>query len=102
MVFFYGRVCVQYPNFLLQQFAIVTEYVPGGSLFSTLHEQKRSIDTLTRYNIALDVAKGMHYLHTLPQPIIHRDLNSHNILLSNDVSNELIFMEFIHEALLFI
>lgn len=75
-------------NFSLQQFAIVTEYVPGGSLFSTLHEQKRSIDTLTRYNIALDVARGMLYLHTLPQPIIHRDLNSHNILLSSDVSDE--------------
>ncbi|KAK7079735.1 Serine/threonine-protein kinase tnni3k, partial [Halocaridina rubra] len=66
------------------QFAIVTEYVPGGSLFSTLHEQKRSIDTLTRLNIASDVAHGMLYLHTLPQPIIHRDLNSHNILLSNE------------------
>ncbi|XP_071525007.1 serine/threonine-protein kinase TNNI3K-like isoform X2 [Panulirus ornatus] len=66
------------------QFAIVTEFVPGGSLFSTLHEQKRSIDTITRFNIAIDVAKGMHYLHTLPQPIIHRDLNSHNILLNNE------------------
>ncbi|XP_068228966.1 serine/threonine-protein kinase TNNI3K-like isoform X1 [Palaemon carinicauda] len=66
------------------QFAIVTEYVPGGSLFSTLHEQKRSIDTLTRLNIALDVAHGMLYLHTLPQPIIHRDLNSHNILLDDE------------------
>lgn len=76
-------------NSSLQQFAIVTEYVSGGSLFSTLHEQKRSIDTLTRYNIALDVARGMHYLHTLPQPIIHRDLNSHNILLSSEVSDKL-------------
>ncbi|XP_042213696.1 serine/threonine-protein kinase TNNI3K-like isoform X1 [Homarus americanus] len=66
------------------QFAIVTEYVPGGSLFSTLHEQKRSIDTITRFNIAIDVANGMYYLHTLPQPIIHRDLNSHNILLNNE------------------
>ncbi|KAK4289572.1 hypothetical protein Pmani_037467 [Petrolisthes manimaculis] len=66
------------------QFAIVTEFVPGGSLFSTLHEQKRSIDTVTRINIAIDVARGMYYLHTLPQPIIHRDLNSHNILLSSE------------------
>ncbi|XP_076035192.1 serine/threonine-protein kinase TNNI3K-like isoform X2 [Oratosquilla oratoria] len=64
------------------QFAIVTEYVSGGSLFSTLHEQKRSLDTVTKFEIALDVAKGMYYLHTLPQPIIHRDLNSHNILLN--------------------
>ena len=39
------------------------------------------MDILTKLGIALDVAKGMNYLHCLPQPIIHRDLNSHNILL---------------------
>ncbi|CAL4059406.1 unnamed protein product [Meganyctiphanes norvegica] len=72
--------CLQDPS----QFAIVTEYVTGGSLFSILHEQKRSLDTLTRLQISLDVARGMYYLHTLPQPIIHRDLNSHNILLNDD------------------
>ena len=49
--------------------------------FSTLHEQRYSMDILTKLGIALDVAKGMNYLHLLPQPIIHRDLNSHNILL---------------------
>lgn len=32
----------------------------------------------------MDVAKGMAYLHNLPQPIIHRDLNSHNILLDEN------------------
>ena len=26
----------------------------------------------------------MNYLHSLPQPIIHRDLNSHNILLHEE------------------
>ena len=35
-------------------------------------------------NIAQDVSKGMNYLHSLPQPIIHRDLNSHNILLHEE------------------
>ncbi|KAB7505729.1 Serine/threonine-protein kinase TNNI3K [Armadillidium nasatum] len=69
--------CLQDPS----QFAIVTEFVNGGSLFSTIHEQKISLDMVTKLNIVLDVAKGMLYLHTLPQPIIHRDLNSHNILL---------------------
>ena len=68
-----------------QQFAIVTEYVPGGSLFGVLHEQKRPLDVLTKLDIALDVARGMDYLHTLPPPIIHRDLNSHNILLGDSV-----------------
>ncbi|CAG0913664.1 unnamed protein product [Notodromas monacha] len=63
------------------QFAIVTEYVSGGSLFGVLHEQKRALDIMTKLDVALDVARGMNYLHNLPQPIIHRDLNSHNILL---------------------
>ncbi|XP_052822598.1 serine/threonine-protein kinase TNNI3K isoform X1 [Octopus bimaculoides] len=66
------------------QFAIVTRFVSGGSLFSLLHEQKRLIDMHTKLTIAVDVAKGMEYLHNLPQPIIHRDLNSHNILLEED------------------
>ena len=64
------------------QFAIVTHYVAGGSLFSLLHEQKRLLDLHSKLSLALDVARGMQYLHQLmPLPIIHRDLNSHNILL---------------------
>lgn len=35
-----------------------------------------------RLNIGVDVARGMRYLHELVTgPVIHRDLNSHNILL---------------------
>ncbi|KAH3801175.1 hypothetical protein DPMN_154822 [Dreissena polymorpha] len=67
-----------------QQFAIVTQYVSGGSLFSLLHEQKRLLDIHSKLIIATDVARGMKYLHTLPQPIIHRDLNSQNILLEEN------------------
>uniref|UniRef100_A0A8C3K7C8 Protein kinase domain-containing protein n=1 Tax=Calidris pygmaea TaxID=425635 RepID=A0A8C3K7C8_9CHAR len=66
------------------QFAIVTQYISGGSLFSLLHEQKRTLDLQSKLIIAVDVAKGMEYLHNLTQPIIHRDLNSHNILLYED------------------
>nr|XP_021523445.1 serine/threonine-protein kinase TNNI3K isoform X1 [Aotus nancymaae] len=66
------------------QFAIVTQYISGGSLFSLLHEQKRILDLQSKLIIAVDVAKGMEYLHNLTQPIIHRDLNSHNILLYED------------------
>nr|XP_020824230.1 serine/threonine-protein kinase TNNI3K isoform X4 [Phascolarctos cinereus] len=57
------------------QFAIVTQYISGGSLFSLLHEQKRTLDLQSKLIIAVDVAKGMEYLHNLTQPIIHRDLN---------------------------
>ncbi|KAG7283618.1 hypothetical protein CRUP_020391 [Coryphaenoides rupestris] len=44
----------------------------------------RLIDLQSKLVIAIDVAKGMEYLHNLTQPIIHRDLNSHNILLYED------------------
>uniref|UniRef100_A0A8C5R0I6 TNNI3 interacting kinase n=1 Tax=Leptobrachium leishanense TaxID=445787 RepID=A0A8C5R0I6_9ANUR len=57
------------------QFAIVTQYISGGSLFSLLHEQKRNLDLQSKLIIAIDVAKGMEYLHNLTYPIIHRDLN---------------------------
>ncbi|KAJ7418752.1 Serine/threonine-protein kinase TNNI3K [Willisornis vidua] len=67
------------------QFAIVTQYISGGSLFSLLHEQKRTLDLQSKLIIAVDVAKGMEYLHNLTQPIIHRDLNRnvHIILTTN-------------------
>lgn len=42
----------------------------------------RVLEMAMRLNIGVDVAKGMRYLHELPKnPIIHRDLNPHNILL---------------------
>ena len=35
----------------------------------------RILDLQSKLIIAVDVAKGMEYLHSLTQPIIHRDLN---------------------------
>ena len=34
-----------------------------------------------RKRLALDIAKGMNYLHSFSIPIIHRDLKSLNILI---------------------
>ncbi|XP_033114897.1 serine/threonine-protein kinase TNNI3K-like [Anneissia japonica] len=70
--------CIDAPN----NFALVTEYISGGSLFSVLHEHKRLIEMSSKLQVALDVAKGMEYLHTAHQPVLHGDLNSYNILLT--------------------
>ena len=37
-----------------------------------------------KLSILLDVSYGLLYLHTLPTPIIHRDLSANNILLTAD------------------
>ena len=44
---------------------IVTEYLPRGSLFKILHKaESEHVDFKQRIMMAMDVARGMHYLHT--------------------------------------
>lgn len=39
------------------------------------------LDWRRRLKLALDAAKGMHYLHTRQPPVLHRDLKSANLLV---------------------
>nr|XP_027066700.1 receptor protein kinase TMK1-like isoform X4 [Coffea arabica] len=68
---------------------LVYEYMPEGALSKHLfHWKSLKLEPLSwkrRLNIALDVARGMEYLHSLAhQSFIHRDLKSSNILLGDD------------------
>ncbi|KAF7804228.1 receptor protein kinase TMK1-like [Senna tora] len=68
---------------------LVYEYMPQGALSKHLfHWKKLQLEPLSwkrRLNIALDVARGMEYLHSMAhQSFIHRDLKSSNILLGDD------------------
>ncbi|KAI3518717.1 hypothetical protein L1887_07529 [Cichorium endivia] len=68
---------------------LVYEFMPQGALSRHLfHWKSFELEPLSwkrRLNIALDVARGMEYLHTLAhQSFIHRDLKSSNILLGDD------------------
>ncbi|KAJ1692581.1 hypothetical protein LUZ63_009279 [Rhynchospora breviuscula] len=58
---------------------IVTEFMSGGSLYEHLHKHKAVIKLPSLIRIALDIAKGMDYLHQ--HNIIHRDLKTANILI---------------------
>ncbi|XP_074585850.1 serine/threonine-protein kinase VIK-like [Curcuma longa] len=61
---------------------LVTEYLRGGDLHQYLKE-KNSLSPQVAVNFALDIARGMAYLHNEPNVIIHRDLKPRNVLLVN-------------------
>lgn len=69
---------------------LVYEYMPQGALSKHLfHWRQFNLEPLSwkkRLSIALDVARGMEYLHSLTHDcFIHRDLKSSNILLGDDL-----------------
>ncbi|GLT90922.1 hypothetical protein SLE2022_088370 [Rubroshorea leprosula] len=83
---------LRHPNVLLfmgavyspERLAIVTEFLPRGSLFKTLHKNNQVLDNRRRLRMALDVARGMNYLHHRNPPILHRDLKSSNLLVDRN------------------
>lgn len=62
---------------------IVSEYHPKGDLGSYLQKKGR-LSPSKALRFALDIARGMNYLHECkPDPIIHCDLKPKNILLDS-------------------
>lgn len=63
---------------------LVVEYVPNGTLGSHLDgTHKNTLDMSTRLDIAIDIAHALTYLHLYAdRPIIHRDIKSSNILIT--------------------
>ncbi|KAL0372782.1 UNVERIFIED_CONTAM: Receptor protein kinase TMK1 [Sesamum calycinum] len=69
---------------------LVYEYMPQGTLsrflFHWKEEGLKPLEWTRRLIIALDVARGVEYLHGLAQQsFIHRDLKPSNILLADDM-----------------
>ncbi|CAD6337126.1 unnamed protein product [Miscanthus lutarioriparius] len=64
--------------------SIVTEFLPRGSLFRLIHRPNNQLDEKRRLRMALDVARGMNYLHNCTPVVVHRDLKSPNLLVDKN------------------
>ncbi|CAA0834862.1 PAS domain-containing protein tyrosine kinase family protein [Striga hermonthica] len=85
---------LRHPNILLfmgavtspERLCIVTEFLPRGSLLGLLQKSTSKFEMKRRISMALDVARGMNYLHHFNPPIVHRDLKSSNLLVDKNWS----------------
>ncbi|KAJ6997942.1 receptor-like serine/threonine-protein kinase [Populus alba x Populus x berolinensis] len=80
--------CFEEKNLLL-----VYDFLSRGSLEENLHGNKKDPHAFgwnERYKVALGIAEALDYLHSCSaQPVIHRDVKSSNILLSDDFEPQL-------------
>lgn len=70
------------------KFLLVYDFLSRGSLEENLHGNKKDRNDFgweERYKVAVGVAEALDYLHNgCEQPVVHRDVKSSNVLLSND------------------
>ncbi|CAL5341340.1 unnamed protein product [Camellia sinensis] len=66
----------------LPSLCIVTEYMSGGSVYDYLHKQRGTFKLPSLLRVAVDISKGMNYLHQ--NNIIHRDLKAANLLMDEN------------------
>jgi len=65
--------------------AIITEYVPRGSLRDILLNKSTTLTFHDIIRMSLDIANGLAYLHSVgSHGVIHRDLKSHNLLVDEE------------------
>jgi len=59
-----------------------SEFMSGGSVYDYLHKHRGTFKLPSLLKVAIDVSKGMNYLHQ--NNIIHRDLKAANLLMDEN------------------
>ena len=80
LVLFMGAIAE--PNKL----CIITEYCSGGTLYNFLQNKQNKISWKFRLRILYEIAITMNFLHLNKPQILHRDLKTSNILLTENIN----------------
>jgi serine/threonine protein kinase len=64
---------------------VVSEFMYRQSLYSVLHDPAIVLDWKTTIGLMKDVAKALMYMHQSRPPMLHRNLTSLNILVTEDL-----------------
>ncbi|CAN6476175.1 unnamed protein product [Victoria cruziana] len=77
--------------FTKDSFLLVYDFLSRGSLEENLHGTKKHLlSWAERYKVAIGVARALDYLHNANSPpVVHRDVKSSNILLSDSFEAQL-------------
>ncbi|KAL5011274.1 hypothetical protein ScPMuIL_009825 [Solemya velum] len=74
--------CNQPPNLV-----ILTQFMPYGSLFNVLHgETGIVVDQNQTLRFAMDIARGMEFLHTMEPLILNYVLTSKHVMIDEDLA----------------
>ncbi|ETP42899.1 TKL protein kinase [Phytophthora nicotianae P10297] len=65
------------------------ELVENGDLCSYLSPALPRYWTRVKLQLAVDVVEALVYVHAFTPPLVHRNLNSHNVLISTDMQAKL-------------
>lgn len=69
------------------QLILISQYMPFGSLYNVVHEQSSVvIDHSQAVRFAVDIARGMAFLHTLEPACYRYHLSSKHVVIDEDLS----------------
>jgi integrin-linked kinase len=69
------------------QLIVISQYMEFGSLYNILHEQTNVlIDHAQALRFALDIARGMSFLHSLDRMILRYYLSSKHVVVDGELS----------------